>query len=978
MQPVTQQFLDAIAAPERTILARAIIDYTDPFLDQSIAVATNELANVSYPGQTADGVAEVPHRWASLDGSWLLDGTYRLAPPSADADRYQFGWWGRQLAGTGGAFAMPYPLLTVTHFARPVHDLRVVGDTARQEWPVDFIIRLYGPANLLLHTETVTGNNQVTWARNLVSPILDVVRQEFEVSRWSHAGRQVKVIEFLTSVQQTYEVGDLLAINLLEEREVGSASLPVGAISANEIAVRLRNDDRQFDTENTQSPLYRLLKPNRRLQAWLGVAIGSATSPPQLSGYTKRRRITIDRARIDTSLSDVPVLVRLRSTNFDFSQSMANGYDVRFTAADGVTLLAFERERHDQANQVAEYYVRVPLISNTADTVLFVYFRLDATPNGASPTAVWDSNTVGRWALSEDPAGSAPQMRDSTANALHGATAGAMTAAQSVEGQVGRALFFAGTDDQVNLGDVPQLSFERTQPYTISAWVRTTFAGHQAVFAKMSSHVPVTNAHRGYDLHLLWNHVNAPNKLVPRATLINVHPTNSLSVSAYAAPNLRDGLWHHVVVTYDGSCTPGGFRIYVDGVEQILTTDVATLTETTITTAPVTIGSKATNLFANGTIDDVEVHNIARTAAWSRAKFASGNDTLVSVGPVETVEYVPLGTFWSTEWQTPDDTVVASIVARDRLELLRKSTYQSAVVLQNASLYALAEAVLQDAGLKPNEYAIDNLLQTIMIPWAWFEPMSHREALRLIAEAAMATVYADRDGVVRITPFAASGTVSVLQIGPSQYFRADNPMRPGAVANEVIVETQPLRPVDAPQEVHRSNEPITVPAGQTVAVTAHYNERPVIQAVGGLEGATNTVIQSAVYYGWGAEVVLHNVGAQAEAVTLVIAGRPLKVLNRERAVARDETSITDLGVLRCQAAVNSLVQTRAVAQALADLVLASARDPRRDLELDWRGNPALELGDRITSRGGDYHVIRNELDWTGGLRGRTVGRAAAS
>jgi hypothetical protein len=398
------------------------------------------------------------------------------------------------------------------------------------------------------------------------------------------------------------------------------------------------------------------------------------------------------------------------------------------------------------------------------------------------------------------------------------------------------------------------------------------------------------------------------------------------------------------------------------------------------------IGRRAVtaDYWGNALYDDLRISSRYRTDAEIAAADASNaplpvdEDTTYkltfngSIYPVELV-YVPLGTFWSTEWQAPEDTVVASVTGRDRLELLRKSTYKTGQVLQNKTLYELAEIVLQDAGLTAAEYSIDPALQDITVPWAWFEPVSHREAVRLIAEAGMATAYADRDGLIRIMPFAAGSTVPVLEIGPDQYFRADNPLRYGEVANEVIVETQPLRPVDAAQEVYRSNEPVTVPAGQTVSLTVHYNERPVIEAEASLEGAINTVVQSATFYGWGAEIVLYNSGAQAENVTVVINGKPLKILNRERAVSRDENSIIDLGVLRYELT-NPLVHTKSVAQQLADLILATVSSPRRDVDIDWRGNPALELGDRITSKGGEFVVIRNELDWSGALRARATGR----
>lgn len=271
MYPVTADFNTNMIAQERQVVARVTVDYTSPELDQSIELAPSEQANASWPAQTADAIEAVPAKWASLDGTWVLDGSYKLAPgTSEDADLYQMGWWGSTLAGAGGAFAFA-PRLTVTFVSRPIHSLKVVGDSARAEYPVDFTIRLLDLAGGHLYLETVNGNNAVTWSKQLAAPVNQVVKMELAITRWSHAGRQVKICEFFTSIQQQYESQDIVAINLLEEREISQGSLPVGNISANEVTVRLSNRDRRFDVDNVQSPLYQLLKPNRRLRSWLGL-----------------------------------------------------------------------------------------------------------------------------------------------------------------------------------------------------------------------------------------------------------------------------------------------------------------------------------------------------------------------------------------------------------------------------------------------------------------------------------------------------------------------------------------------------------------------------------------------------------------------------------------------------------------------------------------------------------------------------------
>jgi len=616
--PVSPEFNEKMQALERRVLAKAVIDYTDPFLDQSIQVAANEEANASYPAQVADSLAEPFAKIASLDGSCKLDGTYHLAPRNAEeAATHQMGWWGRQLAGTGGAFAVPYPSLTVTHEPRPIHTLKVVGDSKRAEWPVDFRIDLYALDGTLLRAETVTGNTDVAWSATLPAPVLDVAKQVLTITRWSHAGRQAKVLEFFTSIQETYLAGDLVSFNLLEESEVSHASVPIGNISANEVAISLSNKSRKFSIDNDQSPLKGLLKVNRKVRLWIGV---------------------------ETS---------------------------------------------------------------------------------------------------------------------------------------------------------------------------------------------------------------------------------------------------------------------------------------------------------------------------------------------QGVEWVPLGVFWTLDdWDSPDDKLQATVTARDRLELLRKGTYQSSQVLTNVSLGALAEIVLQDAGLAPSEYHIDTALYSVIVPYAWFQPVSHREALRLIAEAGLAVVYCDRLGVVRMEAFGSVGEEVAMDFASRRdYFRTRTPVRPSQVINEVIVTTQPLRPATSPEEVYRSNQPISIAAGQTVAVTIHYNAPPVIETVASLESPPSGVsIVGAEYYAWGAEVAIHNANGAAQQVVLTVFGKPLTVMNRERAVARDEQSIIEHAILRYEYPSNPLIQTLPLAQTIADTVLALGKDPRRDVEIDWRGNPALLLGDRVKVKGADYRVTANDIEWVGSLRQTTTGR----
>ncbi|QCX32445.1 hypothetical protein FDN13_01325 [Caloramator sp. E03] len=344
-------------------------------------------------------------------------------------------------------------------------------------------------------------------------------------------------------------------------------------------------------------------------------------------------------------------------------------------------------------------------------------------------------------------------------------------------------------------------------------------------------------------------------------------------------------------------------------------------------------------------------------------------------------EWVPLGTFWSGDWSAPEDGIYAQTTGRDRLELLRKSTYSTSTVQQNKTLYDLAVAIFQDAGLKPEEYWIDTELKQYTIPYAYFESQSHREALRKIAEACLGQVYCDRNGIVRVEgpSYLASKITADLTITQDDYFRKDNPVKWGEIANYVEVETNPLRP-DVLQEIYHSNDLVSIEAGQTLTLTVYYNQTPCINATASLVGATNTVMTAATYYAWGANITLKNNGTTAESITIVINAQPLKIMNKEKAIAKDDASITDNGLIRYTFPTNPLIQTLSMAQTIANKLLQSFKDPRRDVEVEWRGNPALLLGDRISITDNvetnEYFVINQEIEYIGALRAKLSGRRA--
>jgi hypothetical protein len=150
-----------------------------------------------------------------------------------------------------------------------------------------------------------------------------------------------------------------------------------------------------------------------------------------------------------------------------------------------------------------------------------------------------------------------------------------------------------GTDDKVDLGNVLASNFERTSTFSLECWFKTS-VNINSFFTKIQQ----TGNNTGFGL-------GANNTGKINFSLVST-PLSALSVETTAA--FTDGNWHHVVCTYNGSSSAAGVEIYVDGVEQGLTTIFNTLSASTVNTESLFLGASL-----DGNVDELRIWNTVRT-----------------------------------------------------------------------------------------------------------------------------------------------------------------------------------------------------------------------------------------------------------------------------------------------------------------------------------------------------------------------------
>ena len=334
-----------------------------------------------------------------------------------------------------------------------------------------------------------------------------------------------------------------------------------------------------------------------------------------ISEWRYRKQITISHANVDANLTDFPLYVKISNDSAIGSAALANGYDIRFTASDGTTLLSYERESWSGGGGSAasgSFWVKVPTINGATDTTIYVYYGKSNAADGQNPSAVWGSTYSSVWHLKET--GTNPTVNDSTSNS-NDSTAQTWTPTSGIVGGAGS--FTATSSQYVTLpsaafGNYPTSGSTTSYPITFETWFKTSTSG--VILSQSGVTVPPT----------------APLEFVP-ALYIDTNGKlrgslfwhNSVSTQIVSSASYNNNTWHHVVHTYNN----GTETLYVDGAsvgtqsyaEYGYEPAYSYFLATGYAWSWASIG-QSWNYF-NGTLDETRVSAYARPAAWIKFEY---------------------------------------------------------------------------------------------------------------------------------------------------------------------------------------------------------------------------------------------------------------------------------------------------------------------------------------------------------------------
>ena len=133
------------------------------------------------------------------------------------------------------------------------------------------------------------------------------------------------------------------------------------------------------------------------------------------TSWQYRKQITIDHTKVQEDLTDFPVLISITDNDLK-TKAQEDGDDILFTDFDGTTKLSHEIEKYESATGKLIAWIKLPTLSSSTDTILYMYYGNPVASNQENKVDVWSSGYVGVWHLSE----TSGEVPDSTQNGYHG------------------------------------------------------------------------------------------------------------------------------------------------------------------------------------------------------------------------------------------------------------------------------------------------------------------------------------------------------------------------------------------------------------------------------------------------------------------------------------------------------------------------------------------------------------------------------
>lgn len=278
MQQVSNEYKQAIYAPERQTKGRVTFDISDVTARGDVNnISTTTEAIISNKQQLINQKREQSINIATWERDrFKLDGSFSFADDDI-ANNGELGFVSNNLCNENGIFQLE-PTFTFTFVnTHSSMGITLTFDVFNDEYATEFIINAYDSLNNLILSKHVIDNDSVQIAP--IGQFYLYKKIEVIIKKWSKPFRRCRVVEVDFGIVKVYTDKNLIKMSLIEDMDVITKNL-----AASEFKFTVENSKKDFNILNPDG-FHKFLQERQVVTPEIGVVIGATAEYIQLGKY---------------------------------------------------------------------------------------------------------------------------------------------------------------------------------------------------------------------------------------------------------------------------------------------------------------------------------------------------------------------------------------------------------------------------------------------------------------------------------------------------------------------------------------------------------------------------------------------------------------------------------------------------------------------------------------------------------------------
>ena len=267
MLTTSHDYREAINAPTRRIVPRAVIDLSDPDLVVSAVTGDYESA-YSFPSQLYDrdgGYSGAVYATLEMN-RWILDGSQMGMPSDPTTRSGELGVVGDTLSGSDGTNGT---ILSETIAGVDTLQIVTVGFTGVtvDGYPTELTLNIYSNG-LLIYTDTQDTDGTAFLFSGFTAT--QPTQIELVVEKWSLPNRKYRFSEFLAGFVETWGGETIYKMDIIRKADFSNLTIPYSSAS-----ITIDNTSKRFDPSNKLG-VFNSVTARQPVPLWYGVDLGES------------------------------------------------------------------------------------------------------------------------------------------------------------------------------------------------------------------------------------------------------------------------------------------------------------------------------------------------------------------------------------------------------------------------------------------------------------------------------------------------------------------------------------------------------------------------------------------------------------------------------------------------------------------------------------------------------------------------------